>query len=86
MENIDEKSFSAELDFMTRAVIDMGFDSIKDIINVNKVVDGKIMSNLSQEDKKDIIEWLEQDALPFYESQNMVDKKEAVLNLIKEIR
>lgn len=86
MENIDEKSFSTELDFMTRAVIDMGFDSIKDIINVNKVVDGKIMSNLSQEDKNEIIEWLEQDALPFYESQNMVDKKEAVLNLIKEIR
>ena len=33
-----------------------------------------------------MIEWLEQDALPFYESQNMIDKKEEVLNLLKEIK
>jgi len=86
MDYIDEKSFSIELDFMTRAVIDMGFDSIKDIVSINKAIQGKIMSNLSREDKNEIIEWLEQDALPFYESQNMIDKKEAVLNLIKEIK
>lgn len=86
MDNIGEKAFSVEIDFMTRAVIDMGFNSIKDIIEVNKTVDGKIMSNLSQEDKNEIIEWLEQDALPFYEAQNMIDKKEAVLSLIKEIK
>lgn len=86
MEHIDEKSFSAELDFMTRAVIDMGFSSIKEIIDLNKTIEGHIMNNLSQEDKNEIIEWLKQDALPFYESQNMIDKKEAVLNLIKEIK
>ena len=86
MENIDEKQFSVELDFMTRSVIEMGFNSIKDIIEVNKLVDGKVMNTLSQEDKNEIIEWLEQDALPFYESQNMIDKKEEVLNLLKEIK
>lgn len=86
MENIDEKSFSVEVDFMTRAVIDMGFSSIKEIIDLNKTIDGHIMNNLSPEDKKEIIDWLEQDALPFYESQNMIDKKESVLNLIKEIK
>jgi len=86
MENIDEKQFSVELDFMTRSVIEMGFSSIKDIIEVNKLVDGKVMNTLSQEDKNEMIEWLEQDALPFYESQNMIDKKEEVLNLLKEIK
>ena len=30
MENLDEKQFSVELDFMTRSVIEMGFNSIKD--------------------------------------------------------
>jgi hypothetical protein len=86
MENLDEKQFSVELDFMTRSVIEMGFSSIKDIIEVNKLVDGKVMNTLSQEDKNEMIEWLEQDALPFYESQNMIDKKEEVLNLLKEIK
>ena len=62
MENIDEKQFSVELDFMTRSVIEIGFNSIKDIIEVNKLVDGKVMNTLSQEDKKEMIEWIEQDA------------------------
>ena len=55
-------------------------------VKQGELVDGKVMNTLSQEDKNEIIEWLEKDALPFYESQNMIDKKGEVLNLLKEIK